>query len=74
MRDAFRLGQQVVIYVIGGSKISGEITGAGPDYVTVKEERRQQNRVQPLEVCVNYSAITHVYPNMGKPKKHDPKQ
>ncbi len=71
MREAFRLGHQVVIYVIGGAKISGEVTGAGPDYVTVKEERRQQNRVQPLEVCVNYSAITHAYTNVEKPKEEN---
>ena len=72
MREAFRLGHQVVIYVIGGAKISGEITAAGPVYVTVKEERRRKEKgAQPLEVCVNYSAITHVYPNVEKPKEVD---
>jgi len=73
MREVFRLGHLVVIYVIGGSKISGEITAAGPDYVTVKEERRTQKRDQPLEVCVSDSAITHVYPNVAVPAKHDPR-
>jgi len=68
MREIFRLGHHVVIYVIGGTKISGEVTGAGPGHVTVKEERRKQQPDQPLEVCVNYSTITHVYPNVGKSK------
>jgi len=73
MREVFRLGHLVVIYVIGGSKISGKITAAGPDYVTVKEERRRKEKSdQPLEVCVNYSTITHVYPNVAVPAKHDP--
>ncbi len=59
MRAAFKVGYQVVIHVIGGQQITGKVTQVLLGYVRVNEEKPK--REAPLEVCVNYSTITHVY-------------
>lgn len=68
MREAFKNGSQVIIHLIGNKTLIGEVKGqpAG-NYVIVKEGASGR------EVCVNYDAITHVYPDVEKPKKHDPR-
>ena len=64
MVEAFKVGYLVEIHLIGGTKIRGDVAEQPTqDYVIVKES------VSGREVCVNYSAITHVYPAVGKPKE-----
>ena len=71
MRAAFKAGYQVVIHVIGGAQIAGTVKEPLEHYVTVDEEKPKRD--QTLEVCVNYSTITHVYPKVEKPKVKKPK-
>jgi len=59
MIEVFKVGNQVEIHLMGGTKIRGDVTEQpASGYVTVKET------VSGREVCVNYSAITHVYPKV----------
>jgi len=59
MIEVFKVGNLVEIHLIGGTKIRGDVTEQPTsDYVTVKES------VSGREVCVNYSSITHVYPQV----------
>ena len=59
MVGAFKVGYTVVIHVIGGQQIAGKVIQVLLDYVRVDEEK--PGREAPLEVCVNFSTITHVY-------------
>ncbi len=64
MRAAFKNGYQVKIHLIGDdNRIIGEVVDPATDYVIVRESKSGK------EVCVNYSAITHVYPNVERPEK-----
>jgi len=59
MIEVFKVGNQVEIHLMGGTKIRGDVAEQpASGYVTVKET------VSGREVCVNYSAITHVYPKV----------
>lgn len=63
MKSAFTEGASVEIHLLGDRVITGKVTNASDTFVELLEQ--EQHRGQTLAVCINYSSISHIYPDVA---------
>ena len=63
MKSAFTEGASVEIHLLGDRVITGKVTNASDTFVELLEE--EQHRGQTLAVRINYSSISHMYPDVA---------
>ena len=63
MKSAFTEGASVEIHLLGDRVITGKVTKASDTFVELLEE--EQHRGQTLAVRINYSSISHMYPDVA---------
>lgn len=63
MKSAFTEGASVEIHLLGDRVITGKVTIASDTFVELLEQ--EQHRGQTLAVRINYSSISHMYPDLA---------
>ena len=62
MKSAFKEGSTVEVYLLGDRVITGTVTNASDAFVEVLEQGHY--RRQSRAVRINYSNISHMYPDV----------
>jgi hypothetical protein len=62
MKSAFKEGASVEVYLLGDRVIAGKVISASDAFVEILEQ--EQHRGQSLGVRINYSSISHMYPDV----------
>ena len=62
MKIAFKEGASVEVYLLGNQVITGKVTSASDAFVEILEQ--EQHRGQSRAVRINYSSISHMYPDV----------
>jgi len=62
MKSAFKEGASVTVHLLGNRVITGKVTNASDAFVEILEQ--EQHRGQSLAVRINYSCISHMYPDV----------
>ena len=63
MKSAFTEGENVEVYLLSNRVITGKVTNASDAFVEILEQ--EQRRGQTLAVRINYSSISHIYPDVA---------
>ena len=70
MKSAFKEGSSVEVYLLGDRVITGQVTNTSDAFVEILEQ--EQHRGQSLAVRINYSSISHMYPDVELAKVMPP--
>ncbi len=70
MKSAFKEGASVEVYLLGDRVITGKVTDASDAFVEILEQ--EQHRGQSVAVRINYSCISHMYPDVELAKVTPP--
>ena len=62
MKSAFKEGASVEVFLLGDRVITGKVISASDTFVEILEQ--EPHRGQPLAVRINYSSISHMYPDV----------
>ncbi len=64
MKSAFKEGASVEVYLLGDRVITGKVAKASDAFVEILEQ--EQHRGQSLAVRINYTSISHMYPDIER--------